>query len=100
MSEYDAVGTISQKEVEDLQETVEELKAFLIQKNHPIVASWTSTSPSLASSGTPTSLGSSVTQLSSLTLPIGSTSTGGSIKVILKNVRLHAEKVIIIREDE
>ena len=26
MSEYDAVGTISQKEVEDLRETVEELK--------------------------------------------------------------------------
>ena len=38
MSEYDAVGTISQKEVEDLQQTVEELKAEVeiwLKENYP-----------------------------------------------------------------
>ncbi len=38
MSEHDAVGTISQKEVEDLQQTVEELKVEVemwLKANHP-----------------------------------------------------------------
>ena len=38
VSEYDAVGTISQKEVEDLQQTVEELKAEVeiwLKENYP-----------------------------------------------------------------
>jgi len=38
VSEYDAVGTISQKEVEDLQQTVEELKVEVgiwLKENYP-----------------------------------------------------------------
>lgn len=38
MSKYDAVGTISQKEVEDLQQTVEELKVEVeiwLKENYP-----------------------------------------------------------------
>ena len=38
VSEYDAVGTISQKEVEDLQRTVEQLKAEVeiwLKENYP-----------------------------------------------------------------
>ncbi|MHA1170218.1 MAG: CO dehydrogenase/CO-methylating acetyl-CoA synthase complex subunit beta [Candidatus Hodarchaeales archaeon] len=70
---------------------VNELKAFLKERGHPVVSRWAEMEEKEAEDLVP------VGQLPSMTLPIG-TAGGGTIKLVLKNVKIHAEKVLIVRE--
>jgi acetyl-CoA decarbonylase/synthase complex subunit beta len=71
--------------------TVEDLKVFLENNEHPVVKLWKAApveaapeiEEALAVSGVP--------------LPTATISTGG-FRLILKNVKIHAEKLIIKRE--
>jgi acetyl-CoA decarbonylase/synthase complex subunit beta len=81
---------------------IEELTAFLREKIHPVVDRWKATlvegveepkveAPIAAPTNTPALL--SAPLISAIPL-------GGGLKIILKNARIHAEKVIIVRSKE
>jgi len=69
------------------------LKAFLKEKNHPIVAKWETETNEVVQE---TNIESSVDDLS---LPVMSASTlpitAGGFKIILKDAKIYANKVII-----
>jgi len=78
---------------EENAKTIDELKAFLKENNHPVVASWkeevvavAEALPAEAREGVP--LAPTVT---AATLPI----TAGGFKIILKDAKIYAKKVII-----
>ncbi|MFW9995080.1 MAG: CO dehydrogenase/CO-methylating acetyl-CoA synthase complex subunit beta [Candidatus Odinarchaeota archaeon] len=78
---------------------VEELKAFLREKNHPVVERWAAMEEEAAAEAAESGM-MPVGQVPSMTLPLGTTAAGGTIKLVLKNVKIHAEKVLIVRDDK
>ncbi|MCJ7714359.1 CO dehydrogenase/CO-methylating acetyl-CoA synthase complex subunit beta [Candidatus Bathyarchaeota archaeon] len=78
---------------EENAQDIDSLKTFLKEKNHPIVANWqkeifeVEQETSIESSGEDLSM----PVLSASTLPI----TAGGFKIILKNAKIYANKVII-----
>jgi acetyl-CoA decarbonylase/synthase complex subunit beta len=78
---------------EENAQDIDSLKAFLKEKNHPIVAKWETETNEVAQE---TNIESSVDDLllpvmSASTLPI----TAGGFKIILKDAKIYANKVII-----
>jgi acetyl-CoA decarbonylase/synthase complex subunit beta len=77
---------------EENAKTIDELKAFLKEQNHPVVASWKeaaaveATVPAEASEET-----AAVPVIAASTLPL----TAGGFKIILKDAKIYAKKVII-----
>lgn len=78
---------------EENAQDIDSLKAFLKEKNHPIVAKWETQTNEVAQE---TNIESSIDDLSlpvmtASTLPI----TAGGFKIILKDAKIYANKVII-----
>ena len=72
--------------------TIEELKAFLKEREHPIVVSWVEEAPQ--AEVTPTEAAEETPLMpvaTATTLPI----TAGGFKIILKDAKIYAKKVII-----
>jgi acetyl-CoA decarbonylase/synthase complex subunit beta len=67
--------------------TIDDLKAFLREKGHPVVDRFTQAETGQAAAGADATL-----VLTSGTLPL----TAGAVRIILKNARIYAEKVIIL----
>jgi len=82
---------------------VEELKQFLKMKNHPVVERWKKKAEEIAARKKPPEeakpVKPAITSAAGLTLPV-STGTVGGFKLILKNVRIRADKVRIIKRKE
>jgi acetyl-CoA decarbonylase/synthase complex subunit beta len=73
--------------------TVDELKVFLKQKNHPVVQRWKAEEPEEA----PAAEGEEAAEAT--VFPVSSaTVAAGGFKIIFKNAKIHAEKVIIKRD--
>ncbi|MHA2294636.1 MAG: CO dehydrogenase/CO-methylating acetyl-CoA synthase complex subunit beta [Candidatus Hodarchaeales archaeon] len=72
---------------------VNELKSFLKERDHPIVNQWVEEEVVEDKELVP------VGEMSTMTLPLGSAG-GSTIKLVLKNVKIHAEKVLIVRSDK
>ncbi len=77
---------------ENEAKTVDELKAFLKQKNHPVIQRW---KEEVAEVEPPTE--GEETEGTAFPVSTATVSTGG-FKIIFKNAKIHAEKVIIKRE--
>jgi acetyl-CoA decarbonylase/synthase complex subunit beta len=72
--------------------TVDELKVFLKQKNHPVVQRWKQTAEEAPSAEGEEDAEATMFPVSTATV------AAGGFKIIFKNARIHAEKVIIKRE--
>jgi acetyl-CoA decarbonylase/synthase complex subunit beta len=73
--------------------TVDELKAFLEEQEHPVVQQWKEI---------PVEVPAEVKEEEAPTIPVASLPTtaiaaGGGFKIILKNAKIHAERVIVKR---
>jgi acetyl-CoA decarbonylase/synthase complex subunit beta len=69
--------------------TVDELKAFLKEKNHPVVQRWTEEAEEAPKAE----------EAEGTVFPVSTaTVSAGGFKIIFKNAKIHAEKVIIKRE--
>jgi acetyl-CoA decarbonylase/synthase complex subunit beta len=78
---------------EENAKTVDDLKAFLKERNHPIVGSWKEEAPTVEEA-VPTVSGDEtqyVPVATASTLPL----TAGGFKIILKDAKIYAKKVII-----
>lgn len=82
-SVYGAIAT--EKDVK----TLEELRSFLQSRNHPVTKRWVEETPEEA--GSPTDGRQEVSVLSGRDIPL----TAGGFRIILKNAKITAEKVII-----
>jgi len=74
--------------------TVDELKTFLKEKNHPVLKRWTEEAEEAPEAEAEEAAEGTVFPVSTATV-----STGG-FKIIFKNAKIHAEKVIIKREKQ
>jgi acetyl-CoA decarbonylase/synthase complex subunit beta len=86
----DAVENVA---TENDAKTVDELKTFLTQKNHPVVKRWKTE----ATEEENTTEGEEALETTAFPVSTATVSTGG-FKIIFKNAKIHAEKVIIKRE--
>jgi acetyl-CoA decarbonylase/synthase complex subunit beta len=78
--------------------TIDELRSFLVNVNHPVLEFWKTEEEAEEQpieAETPLTMPSQEGVISMPTLPL---SVGG-FRIILKNVRIHAEKAIIRREE-
>jgi acetyl-CoA decarbonylase/synthase complex subunit beta len=78
---------------EENAKTIEELKIFLRERNHPVVTTWKEEAVTIAEA-TPTETKEEVTAtpiVTATTLPI----TASGYKIILKDAKIYAKKVII-----
>jgi acetyl-CoA decarbonylase/synthase complex subunit beta len=73
--------------------TVDELKAFLEKKNHPVVKRW----KEAAAEEAPAVEGEEAPETTVFPVSTATVSTGG-FKIIFKNAKIHAEKIIIKRD--
>ncbi len=79
---------------EETAPNIDALKSFLKEKNHPIVAKWTAettTAEETAPVEAPTEEGAMIPVATAATLPI----MAGGFKIILKDAKIYAKKVII-----
>jgi len=75
--------------------TVDELKAFLEKKNHPVVQRW----KEAPVEEEPAAEGEEAPEAAAFPVSAATVSAGG-FKIIFKNAKIHAEKVIIKREKQ
>ncbi|MBU2559838.1 CO dehydrogenase/CO-methylating acetyl-CoA synthase complex subunit beta [archaeon] len=94
----DRIGNDIPEDVRDKIATEEEatdldsLKAFLKEKNHPVVARWKEAVQASADGGI---------AVSQFEMPVaGVPMAGGGMTIIFKNAKIYAEKVIIKRNDK
>ena len=86
----DAITNVA---TENEAKTVDELKTFLKEKSHPVVQRWKEAAPDIVSTS------ESEDTLEGTAFPVSAaTVTSGEFKIIFKNAKIHAEKVIIKRE--
>jgi len=72
--------------------TVDELKAFLEKKKHPVVERW---------KAAPVEVVPEVTEEAPLVAPVSvSAVSAGGFKIILKDAKIHAKKVIVRATEE
>jgi len=78
---------------EEQAKSIDELKAFLKEKNHPIVAKWvTEETPATA---TATTEDESMPVMTASTLPI----SAGGFRIILTDAKIYASKVVIKKDE-
>lgn len=98
----DAVAT--EEDASDL----DSLKAFLIEKNHPIVAKWKETEekaekkkekekPAVPAMAVPEAVPTAGIPVAGMAMPSGA---GGGIRIVLKNAKISIDQVIVKREEE
>jgi acetyl-CoA decarbonylase/synthase complex subunit beta len=78
---------------EDVQ-NIDELKTFLKEKNHPVLARWEAEAPAVEEAAVAEAAaeeGAMIPVASAATLPI----MAGGFKIILKDAKIYAKKVII-----
>jgi acetyl-CoA decarbonylase/synthase complex subunit beta len=80
---------------ENEAKTVDELKTFLQQKNHPVLKRWKEKEPEVPEQEATTEIEG--VEQTAFPVSAATVSTGG-FKIIFKNAKIHAEKVIIKRE--
>ena len=80
---------------ENEAKTVDELKTFLQQKNHPVLKRWKEEEPEVPEEEATTEIEGA--EQTAFPVSTATVSTGG-FKIIFKNAKIHAEKVIIKRE--
>jgi len=80
---------------------VEELKQFLLMKNHPVVKRWKKKAEEAAEKKPPEEAKpmKPAVPTAGLTVPVSIGAAGG-FKLVLKNVKIHAEKIRIIKSKE
>ncbi|MEM2098958.1 MAG: CO dehydrogenase/CO-methylating acetyl-CoA synthase complex subunit beta, partial [Candidatus Bathyarchaeia archaeon] len=79
---------------EENVQNIDALKAFLKEKNHPVVSRWAAEAPVVTETAAPEAKeeeGALVPIATAATLPI----TAGGFKIILKDAKIYAKKVII-----
>ena len=78
---------------EENAKTVDELRAFLKERNHPVVARWKEETPEAAEAAPEEAVGEAelMPAVTAAALPI----TAGGFKIILKDAKIYAKKVII-----
>jgi acetyl-CoA decarbonylase/synthase complex subunit beta len=76
---------------EENAKTTDELKEFLKAKNHPVVARWTEEAPAEEAAPAEAAEGTMMPVMTASSLPI----TAGGFKIILKDAKIYANKVII-----
>ncbi len=82
---------------ENEAKTVDELKVFLKEQGHPVVQRWKAAPVEVA----PTAEGEEETMEAATAFPVSTaTVAAGGFKIIFKNAKIHAEKVIIKRVDK
>jgi acetyl-CoA decarbonylase/synthase complex subunit beta len=88
----DVIGKIP---TEEETKTIDELKAFLEKQGHPVVKRWAAEETEEAS--TEVAEGEEV---ATTMVPMSTaTMSAGGFKIIFKNAKIHAEKIIIKREN-
>jgi acetyl-CoA decarbonylase/synthase complex subunit beta len=92
VKEFMPLAAVENVATENDAKTVGELKTFLITKNHPVVKTWKVEEPEV-----PTELESEGIEGTAFPVSTATVATGG-FKIIFKNAKIHAEKVIIKRE--
>jgi acetyl-CoA decarbonylase/synthase complex subunit beta len=76
---------------EENAKTIDELKVFLKERNHPVVAGWKKETPEAPEAVAEEGEAELVPAMTATTLPI----TAGGFKIILKDAKIYAKKVII-----
>ena len=95
VKEFIPAEVVDKVATENDAKTVEELKAFLQQKNHPVLKRWKEEEPEAPEEAPVTE----VEGVEQAVFPVSTaTVTTGGFKIIFKNAKIHAEKVIIKRE--
>jgi acetyl-CoA decarbonylase/synthase complex subunit beta len=90
----EAVGFVA---TENEVKTVDELKVFLKEKDHPVIQRWKEEAPA----ETAPELEGEETMEATTTFPVSTaTVAAGGFKIIFKNAKIHAEKVIIKRVEK
>jgi acetyl-CoA decarbonylase/synthase complex subunit beta len=79
---------------------IDQLREFLIKQNHPVVQRWKEKAPPAAPAEVPAEEAKEVARVPEMEIPaetIGMpvVAGGGGFKIILKNAKIHAEKLII-----
>ena len=93
VKEFMPTAAVENVATENEAKTVDELKTFLQQKNHPVVKRWKAAEAEEAPEAeTEEPMAGTAFPVSTATV-----STGG-FKIIFKNAKIHAEKVIIKRD--
>ena len=90
VKEFMPKAAVDKVATENEAKTVDELKAFLKQKNHPVVKTWKEAEEAPVAEGEEVEAG--VFPVSTATV------AAGGFRIIFKNAKIHAEKVIIKRE--
>ena len=91
VKEFMPASAVENVATENDAKTVDELKTFLTAKNHPVVKTWKEEEPEEAEV--------EGEALEGTAFPVSTaTVASGGFKIIFKNAKIHAEKVIIKRE--
>ncbi len=93
VKEFIPADVVDKIATEENAQNIDGLKAFLKEKNHPVVARWTETAAveEVAPAEAPAEEGAMIPVASAATLPI----MAGGFKIILKDAKIYAKKVII-----
>ena len=93
VKEFIPADVVDKISTEEDTKTIDELKAFLEKQNHPVVKRWT------AEEAEEETEESEASETMGTMIPMSTaTMSAGGFKIIFKNVKIHAEKVIIKRE--
>ena len=93
VKEFMPTAAIENVATENDAKTIDELKEFLKEKNHPVLKRWKEEEPEEAVAT------ESEEAAEGTVFPVSSaTVAAGGFKIIFKNAKIHAEKVIIKRE--
>jgi len=95
IKEFIPADVVDKIATEETAPNIDALKAFLKEKNHPIVAKWAAEAPAAVEEAAPvdakTEEGTMMPVMTASTLPI----MAGGFKIILKDAKIYASKVII-----
>jgi acetyl-CoA decarbonylase/synthase complex subunit beta len=93
VKEFVPADVVDKIATEETAPNIDALKAFLKEKNHPVVAKWTAEAAPVAEEAAPAQMeeGAMIPVATAATLPI----MAGGFKIILKDAKIYAKKVII-----
>jgi acetyl-CoA decarbonylase/synthase, CODH/ACS complex subunit beta len=81
---------------DDVVHTLDELKSFLKEKKHPVVARWAAEEAISAVGGTAVEQEQGAPVMTASSLPL----TMGGLKIILQDAKIYAKKVIIVKDEK
>jgi acetyl-CoA decarbonylase/synthase complex subunit beta len=95
VKEFIPAETVDMIATENDAQTVEELKTFLKEKSHPVIKRW----EEIQVKETPETEGEEAPEMTAFPVSTATVAAGG-FKIIFKNAKIHAEKVIIKRKKQ